>query len=81
MAVSTADEIITLTDRLAQIDSRLDEMFDCQKPSYNVDGQKFDWMQYQEMLLKARKQTIERLSLLDDVVDGAGFEVTQVDVA
>jgi hypothetical protein len=81
MAVSTADEIITLTNRLAQIDARQDEMLECVKPSYNVDGQKFDWTQYQEFLVKWRAETVARLCLLDDIVNGAGFEVTQVDVA
>ena len=81
MAVSLSDEITLLTARLAQIDARLDEMFDCVKPSYNVDGQKFDWTQYQEFLVNARAATIKRLCLLDDIQNGTGFEVTQIDVA
>ena len=76
--MAIADTITTLTARLALVDARLDEMLDCPRPSYNVDGQKFDWTQYQEMLIKMRRDIIEELEDLEDARDGVGFEVGQI---
>lgn len=76
--MAIADTITTLTARLALVDARLDEMLDCPRPSYNVDGQKFDWTQYQEMLIRMRRDIIEELEDLEDARDGVGFETGQV---
>lgn len=78
MAIDISARITTLTTRLAKVDARLDEMLDCPRPSYNVDGQKFDWTQYQEMLLKMRREIVEELDDLSDANDGIGFEIGQI---
>ena len=80
MAIEIGEQITILTTRLAQIDARLDEMFDCPRPTYSVDGQRFDWTQYQEMLMEARKTVLRQLEDLHDIQDGAGFETGQIHV-
>lgn len=63
------------------LDSATDRMAECllkPKPSYDVDGQKFDWTQYQQFLQKQIDWAREELPKI-----GGGFcevlEITRVD--
>lgn len=57
--VQTRENVIT----------QLKEMSTSFKPSYNIDGQKIDWKEYRESLMKQLKDLNEQIAGFDDTFE------------
>ena len=78
MAQTLAERLVIVWARIASIDTILDDLVTCPKPTYTVDAQTFKWTEYYEMLTNARKSLLAEADALTDITEGAGFEATQV---
>lgn len=79
MARTTAERLAKWEGILDSLEDRYAEMSAKPRPSYDVDGQKMDFTQYQEYLMKALKGAREMvLELTNQADDHPGMTETSL---
>lgn len=77
MALDLAAELTSVETRLSKAQARLDEMLDCPRPTYTVDGETFKMTEYQEFLQNLIEKLERRRDILTRAISGGGFTATQ----
>lgn len=69
MAKTDAELLVELRTIRENVITQLKEMSRTFKPSYSIDGQKIDWREYRESLMKQLQDINEQISLFDDLFE------------
>lgn len=69
MAKTDEELKIELQSIRENIITQLKEMSLSPKPSYNIDGQKVDWTEYRESLMRQLKDISAQVALFDDLFE------------
>ena len=69
MARTDAEHLAALLSLRDQVTDRLSEMVSKPRPTYDVDGQKMDFTEYQKMLFSQLKALRDEIAIIADAAD------------